>query len=66
MIHQEKIVKDDNNDPVIIQKLVAKICPREVHNELIETPENGGFSGARDGGGNFVISETAMRGHWPN
>ena len=65
-VASDKIVKDDNNEPVLIQKMVAQVCPRLVHLEMLKSPDEGGFYGARDSDGNVLISETAMRRHWPN
>ena len=46
--------------------MVVQVCPRLVHLEMSKSPEEGGFYGAQDGDGNVLISETAMRSHWPN
>jgi len=54
-------VKVNNNNPIIIQKLLACICPKEVHNELIKPIDLGGFDGARDSADNVVILETSMQ-----
>ena len=62
----EMIVKDENDDPIIVQKLVALICPREIFNLAIKPPAEGGFDGARDSDGKVVMSKTTMRRHWPN
>ena len=32
------LLKDDNNEPVIIQKMVAQICPREIYLEMLNSP----------------------------
>ena len=60
------IVKDENDGPMIVQKLVALICPREIFNLAIKHPDEGGFDGARDSDGKVVMSETTMPRHWPN
>ena len=61
-----KLVKDEDNKTVLIQKRVSRVCLREIHNEMLMDSEEGGFDGARDGNGDVVISETAMRRNWPN
>ena len=43
LIIAEMIVKDENNDPIIVQKLVALICPHEIFNLVIKPPNEGGF-----------------------
>ena len=60
------IVKDENGDPIIVQKLAALICPREIFNLAIKPPDEGGFYGARDSDGKVVMSETIMCRHWTN
>ena len=61
-----KVVKDEKDEPIIIQKLVARLCPREIHLELLKPPEEGGLDGARNSDGKVLISETSMRRRWPN
>ena len=53
-------VKDDNGDPIIIQKMVSRVCAREVFNLAIKAPDDGGFDGARDDDNKVVMSETSM------
>ena len=60
------IVRDTNSIAIIIQKLLARICPREIHNLLIKPPADGGFEGARDNEGNVLISKMSMHRRWPN
>jgi len=60
------IVRGRNNEPVHVQKQLARVSPREFHNSMIEPVEKGGFAGARGENGEVLISLTAMRRYWPN
>jgi hypothetical protein len=44
-----------------VGKLLLEISVRELHNDLLDTPENGGLAEARDESGNVLISDTALR-----
>jgi hypothetical protein len=44
-----------------VGKLLLEISVRELHNDLVDTPENGGLAEARDESGNVLISDTALR-----
>ena len=44
-----------------VGKLLLEISVRELHNDLLDTPENGGLAEARDESGNILISDTALR-----
>jgi hypothetical protein len=44
-----------------VGKLLLEISVRELHNDLVDTPENGGLAEARDKSGNVLISDTALR-----
>ena len=46
--------------------MVARIYPRDIHFEMLKSSEEGGFYGAQGSDGNVLISEIAMRRHWPN
>ena len=43
---------NDKCEPVLIQKLLIRVPPREVHNEMLKPIDKGGFDGARDAVGN--------------
>jgi len=61
-----KIIRDEDNKPVIIQKQVCQLPKTMMYVEMCMPVEESGFDGARDEEGNIVISETAMCRHWPN
>ena len=54
------------NEPLIVQTVVSRHRPREVHNLMIRGVDEGGFSGATDVNGTVQISERKMRRVWPN
>ena len=39
------IVRDEQNKPLIVQKLVCRECPRVIHNRMILPVLNGGMKG---------------------
>ena len=51
---------------MLIQKILVRVCPREIHNLLISPVSKGGFAGARDSDGKVLISLTTLRRNWPN
>ena len=60
-----KVLKNDNQ-PIITQKMMCQLCPREIFLEMLKPPDERGFDGARDPEGNVVMSKTTMRRRWPN
>ncbi|KAL7554296.1 hypothetical protein ACHAWF_018121, partial [Thalassiosira exigua] len=61
-----KIMRDEQNEPIVVQTAVCRHRPREVHNFMILPEEQGGFDGATDTEGHVLISETKLRWCWPN
>ncbi|KAL7546848.1 hypothetical protein ACHAWF_010174 [Thalassiosira exigua] len=61
-----KIIRDDDNNPIIVQTVVCSHKPREVHNLMVKDDSEGGFAGATDNEGKALISETKLRDVWPN
>ena len=59
-------VRMDDGEKVRETKLLLLCSVRELHNDLIESPEEGGFSGARNNSGEVLISDTALRKHMPS
>jgi len=43
-----------------VGKLLLEISVRELHNDLLDTPENGGLAEARDESGDVLISDMAL------
>ena len=48
-----------------IPKLLITIPIRQLHNDMIEPPENGGLEGVRNEKGEVIISDTALRDNLP-
>jgi hypothetical protein len=44
-----------------VGKLLLEISVRELHNDLVDTPESGGLAEARDESGKILIGDTALR-----
>lgn len=60
------IVRGDDNEPVVVQKMLAKVPQTHIYQEMVKSTQEGGFDGARDANGEICISESAMRRRWPN
>ena len=56
----------DDGEKVRETKLLLLCSVRELHNDLIKSPEEGRFSGARNDSGEVLISDTALRKHMPS
>ena len=56
----------DDGEKVRETKLLLLCSVRELHNDLIKSPEEGGFYGARNDSGEVLISDTALRKHMPS
>ena len=48
-----------------VPKILISISIRELHNDMLKHPSEGGLEGARDANGNAVISGTALRDNLP-
>ena len=59
-------VRMDDGKKVRETKLLLLCSVRELHNDLIESPEEGGFASARNDYGEVLISDTALRKHMPS
>ena len=46
--------------------MACQLCPREMFNVALKSPEQGGFDGVRDADGDVIMSETSMMRRWPN
>ena len=56
-------VKMENSEKVRKTKLLLIYSVRELHNDLIESPDEGGFYDARNDYGELCIRDTALRKH---
>ena len=56
----------DDGEKVRETKLLLLCSVRELHNDLIESPEEAGFSGTRNDSGEVLISDVALRKHMPS
>lgn len=54
-------ILNESNKPIMVQRLVCRVCPHLVHNLIIQPPENGGFDGAQDSDGNVLILERSFK-----
>ena len=59
-------MEDETSLKIRTPKLVSQLYPREIYPEMLKQVDQGGFYGARNEDGRVLISETAMRRHWPN
>ena len=48
-----------------IPKLLITISIRQLHNDMLESPLNGGLAGAKNVNGEVIISDTALRDNLP-
>ena len=48
-----------------VPKILIPISIRELHNDMLKHPSEGGLEGARDANGNAVISDTALCDNLP-
>ena len=57
----------EKNDGTVerVPKILILISIRELHNDMLKHPSEGGLEGARDANGNAVISDTALRNNLP-
>ena len=58
-------VKGADGTKTQVTKLLLQCSYVQLHNDLIKSPQAGGFGGARDESGKVVISDTALRLHRP-
>ena len=59
------IVKNEDGTQGHVPKLLLECSVRELHNDLIKVPEQGGLEGAVNDSGEIIISDTALRAHLP-
>ena len=48
-----------------VPKILISVSIRELHNDMLTHPSEGGLEGAQDANGNAVISDTALRDNLP-
>ena len=48
-----------------IHKLLITISIRQLHNDMLESPQNGGLAGAKNVNGEVIISDTTLRDNLP-
>ena len=59
-------MRNEKNDPILIQKIIMRVCPIMVCNLILKCFQDGGFDGARYCDGKLLISLSAMHKYWPN
>jgi hypothetical protein len=62
-ITNDTLLLPDRETGVVMRvpKLLIEISIRELHNDLIESPESGGLAEARDAEGRVIISDSVLR-----
>ena len=55
------LVKGVDGKKTPVAKLLLQCSYVKLHNDMIKSPEEGGFAGARDKSGKVIISDTALR-----
>ena len=66
LMNDTLIIKDKEKKKIRVPKLLLSISVRELHNQMIRPVHDGGFAGSRDGNGDVIISDTALRYFLPS
>ena len=56
---------DDQTEPQLVPKLLLQMSIRELHNNLVSDPNDGGIKDARDEDNNIIISDSTLRSLLP-
>ena len=60
-----KVMLDDQTEPQLVPKLLLQVSVRELHNSLVNDPNDGGLKYARDENGKIIISDSTFRSLLP-
>ena len=52
---------DDQTEPQLVPKLLLQVSVRELHNIIVNDPNDGGLEDARDEDDNIIICDSTLR-----
>ena len=55
-----KVLLDDQTEPQLVPKLLLSVYVRELHNSLVNDPNDGGLKDARGEDGKIIISDSTL------
>ena len=56
---------DDQIEPQLVPKLLLQVSVRELHNSLVDDPNDGGIKDERDKDENITISDSTLSSFFP-
>ena len=55
-----KVMLDDQTEPQLVPNFLLRVSVRELHNSLVNDPNNGGLKDSRDEDGKIIISDSTL------
>ena len=60
-----KVMLDDQTEPQLVPKLILHMSVRELHNSLVNDPNDGGIKDDRGEDGKIIMSDSTLRSLLP-